>query len=285
MDYLNDYIDYIKNSKEIKENTLAAYRKDVAGFLSFLDEKKLPLVLVSSAIIADYLLYLGEEGRSLSTINRHKHSINGFFGYLKSHGAIDENPVKAIKKIKMMRTMSFLTVSEIDELLSAAKQKGNKRDAAILELLYASGIRSSELLALKEKDLDFKFMNTLFVKPLSGEPRLIPIGKKARDAILEYLRDKKFRNEILFINNRGEKLSRQYLWQIVGKAAKKAGIEKTVSPQTFRDSFALHMLENGADANVVRELMGFKTGWSMDGYLALIKNRAKEVYDNCHPRA
>jgi integrase/recombinase XerD len=127
-------------------------------------------------------------------------------------------------------------------------------------------------------------MNTLSIKS-SSQPRLIPIGKKARDAILEYLKVKKFRNETLFISNRGEGLSRQYLWEIVSRAARNAGIKKKVTPQTFRDSFALHMLENGADASVVKELMGFQSAWSMEGYLSLVKNRTKEVYDKCHPRA
>jgi integrase/recombinase XerD len=286
MGHLDDYINHAESSKGIKESTRKAYRKDIADFLRFLTEKNnIHLNLVSPAVIADYFLRLKENGKSLLTINRHKQSIKGFFDYLITREIVRENPVRAIKKIKMSKTISRLAVSEMNKLLSSAAETENERNVAILELLYASGVRGGELLTLKERDLDFRFMNTLSVKSSSGEPRLIPIGKKARDAVLEYLKVKKFRNETLFISNRGEGLSRQYLWEIVSRAAGNAGIKKKVTPQTFRDSFALHMLENGADAGVIKELMGFQSAWSMEGYLSLVKNRTKEVYDRCHPRA
>jgi len=290
--YLSDFL--VEKEQTLSANSLIAYKRDLKSFMKFLDEKnKMPIKAVSNIVISDYLLTLKGEGKKEATINRRIVVLHLFFEYLCRYKIAKNNPMKNICKLPGCRVkIIFLSIMEINTLLETARHEKNLRDIAILELLYSCGIRVSELVMLSQEACDFKFGSSIKVTSEMGKTRLVPIGIPAAEALQKYLksteRAKVLRKEskgILFLNHRGNRLSRQSVWNICRDSGKSAGLKKEVTPIILRDTFAMHMLQNGADALVVREIMGVSEAVSFDGYLMLIKNRTKEVFTNCHPRA
>ncbi|MDD2190305.1 MAG: site-specific tyrosine recombinase XerD [Eubacteriales bacterium] len=293
--FLMDFIEYLTIEKEMSQNSLDAYRRDVREFERIIREKQnLSLREASKTEIVSYLLQLKNEGKSAATINRKIASLRAFYNFITEKNHIAENPVANIKSPKIERkAIDYLTIEEIENLLSTPDDtiKGS-RDRAILELLYATGIRVSELVEMNVEDVNLR-MGFVTCTGEHGKARIIPMGRPSRSAVEEYIfeirpkyiKDTEKAEKALFLNFSGERLTRQGLWKIMKEYAKGAGIEHKLTPQVLRNSFAVHMIQNGADVKSLQELLGHEDISATQIYLSVSKNRIKEVYDKAHPRA
>ena len=293
-DKRREYIEYLKKEKKMAPNSCEAYGRDVAEFIAFAQGRRITRVEdVTNTDVVAYLHYLKQAGRSASTVNRKVASIRGFFRYLISKGVMSEDPTDKIKSPKIERKkVEYLSIREIDRLL-ACPDESNKgiRDRAILEVLYATGIRVSELIALDIDDINLR-MGFVTCDSSSSKARIVPLGRPARAAIENYVydvRDKMVtggrKEKALFVNMSGQRITRQGLWKILRDYGKQAGIEHRLTPHTLRNSFAVHMLQNGADLKSLQELMGHDDITATQVYLSATKSRIKDVYDKTHPRA
>lgn len=292
--YIDQFIFYLKNEKKMSQNSLAAYKRDVLDFEKYCNENGKDNILdVTNADIVSYLLALKEDGKSAATVNRKLASIRSLYKYFNEKGMINTNPTANIKSPRVERKeISYLTVEEVDKLLSAPDNtlKG-KRDRAIFEVLYATGIRVNELVAANIEDVNLRI--GFFTCPGEyGRARIVPLGRPAREAIENYLEDardmfvKNNRKErALFVNYYGKRMTRQGLWKLLKTYGKKVGIEDKITPHILRNSFAVHMIQNGADLKSLQELLGHEDIAATQIYLSATKNRIKDVYDKTHPRA
>lgn len=292
--HLEEFIKYLKNEKKMAPNSLEAYNRDIIEFMSFEAEREMnDITETSSTEIVAYLTKLKIAGKSTATVNRKLSSIRSFFSYLYNVKLISENPTLGIKSPKVeKKKLEFLSIEEIDKLLECpdATIKG-KRDRAILEVLYATGIKVSELIEAKVEDINFR-MGFMTCYGETSKARIIPLGRPARAALEEYVYDvravllKDNKDEkALFVNFFGKRITRQGLWKILKEYGEKTGIKHKLTPNTLRNSFAVHMLQNGADLKSLQELMGHEDITATQMYLAATKNRIKDVYDKTHPRA
>lgn len=292
--YVKEYEEYLRHEKRKSQNTLDAYMGDLRDFQAFLSERGIRLEAASNTDVVGYLLKLREDGRSSATINRKIASVRLFYKYLKMRSIIKENPADNIKSTHVeKKEIEYLTIAEVDRLLSIPDDslKG-KRDRAILEVLYATGIRVSELVNVKVSDVNMR-MGFVSLTGDVGRARIVPLGRPARAALEEYIygvrkglvRDENNNEDALFVNYHGKKLTRQGLWKIIKEYAAKANIENKITPQTLRHSFAVHMVQNGADLKSLQELLGHEDISATQIYLSVTKNRIKDVYDKTHPRA
>ncbi len=293
--FINDFINYLSSEKKMAKNSLEAYKRDVREFSKMIEEKQnLSLNEASNTEVVAYLLKLKNQGKSAATVNRKVASLRAFYNFMMIQENIKENPTTNIRSPKIERkTIEYLTIEEIENLLSKPDQsiKG-MRDRAILELLYATGIRVSEIVEMNLEDVNLR-MGFVTCTGEHGKARIIPMGRPSRAAVEEYIyevRPKLIRNEdntenALFVNYAGNRLTRQGLWKLLKEYAKLAGIENKLTPQTLRNSFAVHMIQNGADLKSLQELMGHEDISATQIYLSVSKNRIKEVYDKTHPRA
>ncbi len=292
--YIDQFVDYLKNEKRMSQNSLEAYKRDVVDFSKFCQEKGNDNILkISNGEIVSYLLTLKNFGKSAATINRKLASIRSLYKYFIEKGLINKNPTANIKSPKIERKeIEYLSLEEVNKLLSTPDDtlKG-KRDKAILELLYATGIRVNELVAANIEDVNLRI--GFFTCPGEyGRARIVPLGRPAREAIERYLEDardmfvKNNRNEkALFVNYSGNRMTRQGLWKLLKTYGKKAELEDKITPHILRNSFAVHMVQNGADLKSLQELLGHEDIAATQIYLSVTKNRIKDVYDKTHPRA
>ena len=291
--YINDFEKFLVKEKHASDNTVNAYMKDLEHFEEFVMSREIERITdVSNSDIVAYLMELKKQGRSKSTVNRRLTSIRTFYKFLLREGKVRENPAEDIKSPRIeKKDIEFLSIDEVNKLMTLPDEsiKGI-RDRAILELMYATGIRASELIDMKLDDLN---MRMGFVK-CTGEhskARIIPIGRPARHALEDYVYDarpvllKNSTNEKLFVNYAGESMTRQGLWKILKEYGEEAKLKIRLTPQVLRNSFAVHMLQNGADIKSIQELMGHEDIAATQAYLAVTKNRIKDVYDRAHPRA
>lgn len=293
--YVNQFIEYLKTERKLSQNSLSAYSRDLREFLRFLSEKGIgsPEEAAETEIVA-YLLKLRNEGKSGATINRRTASIRAFYGFLAAQGRIKENPTVKVKTPKTERkAIEYLTIEEIELLLSQPDQSlRGLRDKALLELLYASGIRVSEVTGTNVEDINLR-IGFVTITGEHGKARIIPLGRPARSALETYiydvrpklLRDQEKEDTALFLNYYGERMTRQGLWKLLKEYAKKAGLEHKLTPQILRNSFAVHMIQNGADLKSLQELLGHEDISATQIYLSVSKNHIKTVYDQTHPRA
>ncbi len=292
-DYCSDFSDYLVNKKAVSANTLDSYMRDVGHFLSFLDENGLDdPTQADSDFINTYVANLTESKKSNATITRNVASIRCFYQYLIITGQTDSNPAKAVKLEKTVKKLpQILTGKEIELLLSQPDTQESKgcRDKAMLELLYATGIRASELVDLNIQDIN-THTGMLSCKNDKSE-RQIPVYPTAVNAISEYIIRVRSLiitpdgGQALFTNLNGHRLTRQGFWKIVKGYAEKAGIVKEITPHTLRHSFALHLLENGAELKDIQMMLGHADISSTQVYVHLLNDHFKKVYNNCHPRA
>jgi Site-specific recombinase XerD len=293
--YLNEFTAYLSQEKRMAQNSLEAYKRDVLEFAEMIRKKQdLRLDEVSNTEIVAYLLKLKNDGKSAATVNRKIASLRAFYNYMVLRNNIKTNPTLNIKSPKIERKeIEYLSIEEIEILLSKPDRsiKGI-RDRAILELLYATGIRVSEIVETNVEDLNLR-MGFVVCNGEHGKARIIPLGRPARAAAEEYiyearpklLRDNNGDEKALFLNYNGGRFTRQGLWKLLKEYAKLAGIENKLTPQTLRNSFAVHMIQNGADLKSLQELLGHEDINATQIYLSVSKNRIKEVYDRTHPRA
>ena len=277
--------------KKLSDNTINSYIGDIKAFFSYMEnEYSESFLSAKKSHILTYLVALQKKGKSSSTIARNISSLKSFFDYLKEEKIISDNPIQNIHSPKQIRKVPLvLSQDEIIKLLSIPDDttfKGS-RDSAILELLYSSGIKASELINIKLKDIIF-YASIIHIN--GNGDRVVPIGSIALKAINNYIenfRNKKIddSNEFLFINNNGEPLTRQGIWKILKYYEKKLDIGKELSPQILRNSFAVHLLNNGADVASVQELLGQKNITAMQNYLQATGMKSLQIFKNSHPRA
>ena len=290
---IDRYEAYLKNERKMSANTVQAYIRDIRHFAEFVSGRGVADVSdASNAEVVAYLMNLKTAGRSQSTLNRKLASIRIFFEFLQRDGLVNTNPADEIKSPKIeKKEIEFLSIEEIERLMSLPDQtQKGRRDRAILELLYATGIRASELIQMKAGDVNLR-MGFIKCDGEHSKARIIPMGRLCRKAMEDYImdvRDKMLRGketEALFVNYMGEAMTRQGLWKIMKEYGELAGLKISLTPQIIRNSFAVHMLQNGADVKSLQELMGHEDIAATQAYLAVTKNRIKDVYDKAHPRA
>ncbi|GFN35426.1 site-specific tyrosine recombinase XerD [Tepidimicrobium xylanilyticum] len=285
---LNKYINYIKNDKSLTSNTLDAYIRDITQFKEYLLENDIKdSTEVNKTIIITYLMSLQKKGRAPSTISRNLASIRCFYQYMLNNNYIKEDPTHNLRSPKPERKLPcILTKEEVDALLSQPSDKDFKgiRDKTMLELLYATGMRVSEIIALDLDNIDLD-LGQLIIGDSRQNERIIPIGSVALRYLKKYIgeyRIEVLKNEeekALFLNYNGDRLSRQGFWKIIKGYSKKLKIDKQITPQTLRHSFAVHLLENGADIKTVQEVLGHSDISTTQIYTYAIENkRLRDVY-------
>ena len=292
-DFLADYEAYLSDEKRVSPNTLCSYTRDLRQFENWLDQHGPDdLRKVTKETVTEYLAYLGTAGKSPATITRCTASIKSFYNYMVLSGHVKANPAKSVAAVKVERKYpQILTSKEVELFLDQPKcidEKGY-RDHAMLELLYATGIRVSELIGLDVTDVNL----TLGVIHCHGRDkvRTIPLYQGAVTALRDYIREIRPRiiadedEKALFVNMNGNRMSRQGFWKIVKYYQEKAEINKDITPHTLRHSFAVHLLENGADLHSIQEMLGHADISSTQIYTQVIDKQLKDVYRKAHPRA
>ncbi|MGM0395581.1 MAG: tyrosine-type recombinase/integrase [Bacillota bacterium] len=286
-----EYTRYIEKQKKLSRNTVEAYTRDVERFRDFMDDAGINNVeQVNNTHAIRYLLQLQREGKSTSTISRHLASIRCLFEYLINNGMVKEDPTLNLKPPKKERKspqiLSEEEITRLMELPDTSKSKG-ARDKALLELLYSSGLRVSEINSLNIGDV--KLSKGTIILSEDYEKRRVPVGSKAVESIefyLKHFRTDSGEEEPLFVNYSGKKLTRQGLWKIIRAYADKVSGSKSITPQILRNSFAVHILSNGADIKTVQEILGHTDIASTQVYSMTTENGSvEEVYKKAHPRA
>lgn len=291
---MKDFEIYLQEEKKMASNTIEAYKRDIYSFMSFMEERGVSQPEeTSNADVVAYLMRLKQEGKAKATVNRKLASIRTWFAYLMEKGSVKKNPALDIKSPKIERKeIAYLSVEEINRLMATPDESPKGiRDRAILELMYATGIRASELITLEIDDVNVR-MGFVTCNGENMKARIIPIGRMGRQAMEAYLYD--CREEILtrhpeeralFVNYIGNPITRQGLWKIIKEYGELAELSQPLTPQVLRNSFAVHMLQNGADLKSLQELLGHEDISATQIYLSVTKNRIKDVYDRTHPRA
>lgn len=289
---IDNFITYLQDVKKTSKNTQISYERDLKKMNNFLREQGITSVSeITETGLNSYILYLEKEGKKPSTISRSIASMKAFFSYLQKQDYVNKDLAANLKAPKIEKKMpSILTPDETVRLLEQPSGDTPKelRDKAMLELLYATGIRVSELIALKLTDVNIA-MEYLTCSDTHKE-RIIPFGSIARKAIENYLesgRPKLVKDEscdLLFTNCSGSPMSRQGFWKIVKYYGNKAGIVSEITPHTLRHSFAAHLVNNGADLKSVQEMLGHSDISTTQIYTQMNQSRIREVYTKAHPR-
>lgn len=291
-DWLSVYEDYLTNEKHASANTVSSYLRDVRQFAKEMAERDIPLTEVLSQDVDEYAHSLSRKGKSPATVTRSVASIKSFYNCLIGLGAVDRNPAKGVTPAKVERKLpQVLTGKEVELFLEQPECTDLKgyRDRAMLELLYATGIRVSELIALDVDDLNLP--GGVLKCYSKGKERIIPLYPAAIRALNEYVHNVRpqlvdaLDETALFVNMNGERMSRQGFWKLIKHYQEKAGIQKDITPHTLRHSFAAHLLENGADLRSIQEMLGHADISSTQIYSRLVSQKLKDVYHKAHPRA
>jgi integrase/recombinase XerD len=293
-DALEDYFHFLQIERGLSENTLNSYRRDLTDYTKFL-MKKLEVKswnTVTRMEIVHFLYALKDGGKSTSTISRHISSIRSFHQFLVREKIVNQDASLHIETPKKERKLpDVLSQQEVEKLLSIQTQTPLAyRNKAMLELMYATGLRVTELVTLKVSDLHLT-MGFVQCFGKGSKERIVPIGNVAIHAIEQYLQHargkllKNNSNPTLFLNQHGRPLTRQGFWKILKKIALEVGIIKEITPHTLRHSFATHLLENGADLRIVQEMLGHEDISTTQIYTHVTKTRLKDMYKTYHPRA
>ena len=292
-DYQNEFKNYLIDSKGVSGNTFESYVRDVNKFIKYLEISGYESVSdVSREGVEEYLTYCRNNGKSVSTITRTVASIRCYYKFLMSEGLANSNPTAGIKSVVSEKKLpEILTSKEIDLLLAQADPSDAKgcRDKAMLELLYATGIRVSELINLNVDDINYE-VGIIRCNSSKGE-RIVPVYPTAILAVQAYVKRVRYLTVMddsersLFVNMSGQRLSRQGFWKIIKQYSKQAGIRKDITPHTLRHSFAAHLLENGAQLKDIQEMLGHSDISSTQVYAQIMKNRFNNVYNKYHPKA
>lgn len=289
---LTAYGAYLTQERHASENTVAAYLRDVSQFAGYLAAQGKELQEATADTVREYMDWMLGKGKSAASVSRFLASVKSFYNFLVSQGCMDSNPAKNVAAAKPERKYpAVLTSKEVELFLEQPRCVDAKgfRDHAMLELLYATGIRVSELISL---DLDDLNLSAGLLRCASrGKERSIPVYRTAVKALQDYL--VKVRPQLvddsgenaLFVNMNGERMSRQGFWKIIKHYQEKAGIDKDITPHTLRHSFAAHLLENGADLRSIQEMLGHADISSTQIYAHVVKRELKDVYQKAHPRA
>ena len=289
---VKDFIEYLETKKRLTQNTLLSYEHDLHTFALYIDAEGLPLDKVTADVITAFLASLKAKGRAGTTLCRCLASLKCFYAYLESTKRIATNPAVGIKPPKVEKKLPYvLTPAEIERLLEQPVPSDLKgfRDKAMLELLYATGIRVTELVELNISDVNLD-MGFIHCKHDVHE-RIIPIGKICTSALAGYIKNarpllvKSKKEGALFLNLLGQRMSRQGFWKLLKQYAVAANIKTPITPHTLRHSFAAHLLENGADLHSIQTMLGHADISTTQVYARLVGGKLKDVYKKAHPRA
>lgn len=294
-DQLQDFLHYLVVERGLSQNTISSYKRDLKKYIQFQQEveKIQSLEEVSRLHIISFLKHVKELGHSSKTIARHIASIRSFHQFLLRDKAVSHDPTVHIETPQPERTLpKVLSMEEVEQLLDAPELDTafGLRDKAMIEVLYATGIRVSELIGLNLGDIHLT-MGFLRCIGKGNKERIIPIGRAATESLENYInhaRGKlvgKTKTDALFLNHHGNRLSRQGFWKILKRLTEEANIKKDLTPHTLRHSFATHLLENGADLRAVQEMLGHADISTTQIYTHVTKARLKDVYKTFHPRA
>lgn len=290
---LEMYKKFLVDEKNASKNTLSSYLRDIRQLGDYLQSHGVPSYeSASQENLGDYISWMKSAGKSVATVSRSIASIKSFFGFLITSRVIDKNPsTKLVPERSAQKLPQILTNKEVELLLEQPQCTDMKgyRDRAMLELLYATGIRVSELIALDVSDVN----TSVGIIRCRGKDKeraipLYPAAIRALSEYIEFIRPQMISDpdeESLFVNVGGERMSRQGFWKILKSYQAKARIEKTITPHTLRHSFAAHLLENGADLRSIQEMLGHADISSTQVYSQLVKKQLKDVYNKAHPRA
>lgn len=290
---IQEYVSYLHDVKGTSKNTEAAYARDLKKAAVYFQQQNITdPARITATNLNSYMLYLEKEQLSPATVSRSVAALHSFFQFMIQQNRIDKDPSDGLKPPKVEKKMpAVLTIEEVDLLLEQPDEKTAKgiRDKAMLELLYATGIRVSELIHLREKDVSLT-MNYVSCSE-NGKERMIPFGDAAKKALKAYLKDarkellKGKESEYLFCNCTGGSMSRQGFWKLLKNYALQAGITEDITPHTLRHSFALHLIQNGADLKSVQEMLGHSAISTTQMYLNMGLYKLREVYTRTHPRS
>ncbi|MGI6678806.1 MAG: site-specific tyrosine recombinase XerD [Dehalobacterium sp.] len=291
---MDNFLYYLSVEKGLADNTVKSYQLDLKSFFDFLTGKSMRDIQgVTRHHIIAYLIKLQKENKSPATLARHSACLKSFFHFLLRERIIDQDPTSHLETPKLAGILpQVLSIEEVEHLLNQP-QTGTKlglRDKAMLEVIYATGLRVSELINLDLQDINLE-MGFLRCLGKGAKERIVPLGSFAIHALQEYLQGsrekltKSSEEKALFVNQHGRRLTRQGFWKILKGYVSEAQISTPVTPHTFRHSIATHMLENGADLRTVQEILGHADISTTQIYTHLTKSHLKEVYDHCHPRA
>ncbi|GGH79254.1 integrase/recombinase XerD [Pullulanibacillus pueri] len=294
-DSVQDFLHYLLVERGLADNTIQSYKRDLYQYLDYIHnhEHIEDWTLVTRQMITQYLYALKDKGRQATTLARQTASIRSFHRFLIREGVTSHDPSDQVGVPKTERKLpKVLSMNDVERLLTAPDLATpiGMRDKAMLEVLYATGLRVSELVQLNAEDLHLT-LGFLRCIGKGNKERIVPLGGHAVRAVENYLSEakpfllKKKNNDALFVNHRGERLTRQGFWKILKKLALEAGIQKTITPHTLRHSFATHLLENGADLRAVQEMLGHADISTTQIYTHVTKHRLKDVYSTYHPRA
>lgn len=293
-DWIEEFLDYLSVERGLALNTLESYGRDLRQYAAYLAEHPAEATApISRSTIVGYLLFLQSQGKATATIARRLAALKAFYQFLYRERYIDKDPTVDLESPKLERRLpKVLSIGEVDLILRQPdlQTPSGLRDRAMLELLYATGIRVSELVALNVEDVNLEgaYINCL---GKGRKERMIPMGQMAVRSVQEYLDRGRYRllrdpaESCLFINHHGRRLTRQGFWKIVKKYAYDAHIDREITPHTLRHSFATHLLENGADLRSVQEMLGHADISTTQIYTHLTRGHLKEVYARTHPRA
>lgn len=292
--FVNEFINYLEVERGLAPNTLESYGSDLRQFHKYLqvDDTEFLKTANRNSILA-YLNSLQNKGRAVSTISRNLAAIKSFYQYLVRERYLEKDPAAILESPKLEKKLpKILTIQEVELLLKQPNilLPAGLRDKAMLELLYATGIRVSELIALNISDVNLELG---YVKCFGkgSKERIVPMGSIAIKCVQEYINKgrqklvRTYEEPALYVNHHGNRLTRQGFWKIIKKYAQDADINKEITPHTLRHSFATHLLENGADLRSVQEMLGHADISTTQIYTHVTKNRLKAVYDKAHPRA
>lgn len=291
--YIDSFLAYLRLERTLSGNTADSYRYDLQRLALYLHQHRIEDIKeITSEVLSSYLRVLFDVGFAASSIQRNISSIRSYFAFTASEGAVENDPTELLEGPRMTRYLpSVLTVEEIEAILNSidTEKRGGVRDRAMLETLYATGMRVSELASFTYEQLIFD-EGLVRIYGKGSKERIVPIGEIALKWIMEYYQlERPFfsspeSDSTVFLNTRGKSLSRMGIWKIIRYYTKKAGIEKTVSPHTFRHSFATHLLEGGADLRTVQEMLGHENIVTTEIYTHVDREYLKEIHRTFHPR-
>lgn len=292
MDYVSGYEIWLQQEKKASSNTLSSYLRDVRQFSDWITDRGLALSQASQDDIRRYISYLEKKGKSNATVVRLVASLKSFYNYMLTIRVVSLNPAKGVSPARVERKLpAILSGKEVDLFLDqpdVSEPKGC-RDKAMLEVLYATGIRVSELIALNIQDVN---LSVGFIRCRGKQKeRVVPLYRTAVKALSAYINDVRQQlldlpeESALFVNMGGERMSRQGFWKIVKYYQEKAEIKKEITPHTLRHSFAAHLLENGADLKSIQEMLGHADISSTQIYAQVVNQKLRDVYAKAHPRA
>jgi integrase/recombinase XerD len=288
------FVTHVKVEKGLSANTVAAYQRDLAKFNAFAQKRKLALEAVTRDDLVDFLAGLYREKLESRTVARHLVTLRNFFRFAQIQEIITTDPSLNLESPKIRRTLpGYLRLEEVERLLAQpdAKTAAGLRDRAMLEVLYSTGLRVSELTSLRVTDLDSK-VGCIRCIGKGDKERIVPAGRKALSMVEKYLRDarpellgKGVSSQALFVNRRGHSLSRVGVWKILSAYGRRAGLRVALTPHMLRHSFATHLLERGADLRSVQLMLGHADISTTQIYTHVVEERLKQIYKAHHPRA